>query len=44
MVGFAGGGSEAMEGVIKVARQYFIEIGQPKRNKFIARQFVKSTL
>ncbi|KAF8906204.1 hypothetical protein CPB84DRAFT_1813845 [Gymnopilus junonius] len=38
VVGFASGGSEAMEGVLKVARQYYYEIGQPQRNKFIARQ------
>ncbi|KAJ7158710.1 pyridoxal phosphate-dependent transferase [Mycena filopes] len=37
-VGFASGGSEAMEGVIKLARQYFHETGQPKRTNFIARQ------
>ncbi|KAI0794577.1 pyridoxal phosphate-dependent transferase [Fomes fomentarius] len=31
-------GSEVMEGVIKNARQYFVEIGQPQRRNFIARQ------
>lgn len=31
-------GSEAMEGVIKVARQYFYETKQPKRTNFIARK------
>jgi adenosylmethionine-8-amino-7-oxononanoate aminotransferase len=31
------GGSEAMEAAIKLARQYFLEIGQPKRHKVIAR-------
>lgn len=31
-------GSEAMEGVIKTARQYFYESGQPQRKNFIARQ------
>ncbi|KAH7881773.1 hypothetical protein F5I97DRAFT_1945577 [Phlebopus sp. FC_14] len=35
---FASGGSEAMEAVIKLARQYFVEIGQPKRTNYIARQ------
>ncbi|KAF9245359.1 hypothetical protein BU15DRAFT_85677 [Melanogaster broomeanus] len=38
LVAFASGGSEAMEAVIKLARQYFVEIGQPKRQNFIARQ------
>ncbi|KAJ7773328.1 pyridoxal phosphate-dependent transferase [Mycena metata] len=37
-VGFASGGSEAMEGVIKLARQYFHETGQLQRTNFIARQ------
>ncbi len=27
-----------MEGVIKTARQYFVDIGQPQRRNFIARQ------
>lgn len=31
-------GSEAMEGVIKTARQYFFETGQPQRRRFIGRQ------
>ncbi|KAF7336663.1 RING-type domain-containing protein [Mycena venus] len=38
LVGFASGGSEAMEGVIKLARQYFQETGQTQRTNFIARQ------
>ncbi|THU92737.1 hypothetical protein K435DRAFT_671560 [Dendrothele bispora CBS 962.96] len=38
LVGFVSGGSEAMEGVIKLARQYFEETGQPQRKNFIARQ------
>ncbi|KAF7297822.1 RING-type domain-containing protein [Mycena kentingensis (nom. inval.)] len=38
LVGYASGGSEAMEGVIKLARQYFHETGQPQRTNFIARQ------
>ena len=32
------GGSEAVEASIKLARQYFIEIGQPSRHRVIARQ------
>ena len=32
------GGSEAVEASIKLARQYFIEIGQPQRRHFIARR------
>jgi len=31
------GGSEAMESAIKLARQYYLEIGQPQRHKVIAR-------
>ena len=32
------GGSEAMEAALKLARQYFVEIGQPQRRHFIARR------
>ena len=32
------GGSEAVEAAIKLARQYFLEIGQPERHKLIARR------
>ncbi|WP_411880877.1 aspartate aminotransferase family protein [Polaromonas sp. YR568] len=32
------GGSEAMEAALKMARQYFVEIGQPQRSHFIARR------
>lgn len=32
------GGSEAVEAALKLARQYFIEIGQPERHRFIARR------
>jgi adenosylmethionine-8-amino-7-oxononanoate aminotransferase len=32
------GGSEAVEAALKLARQYFVEIGEPKRSKFIARR------
>jgi adenosylmethionine-8-amino-7-oxononanoate aminotransferase len=35
---FVSGGSEAMEAALKMARQYFVEIGQPQRRHFIARQ------
>lgn len=35
---FVSGGSEATEAAIKLARQYFVEIGQPKRGKLIARR------
>ncbi|MDE5456239.1 aspartate aminotransferase family protein [Bradyrhizobium sp. CSA112] len=35
---FVSGGSEAIEASIKLARQYFIEIGQPQRQRFIARR------
>ncbi|MBK5927962.1 aspartate aminotransferase family protein [Rhodobaculum claviforme] len=32
------GGSEAVEAAIKLARQYFLEIGQPQRHRVIARR------
>lgn len=32
------GGSEAVEAALKMARQYFLEIGQPKRRRIIARR------
>ncbi len=32
------GGSEAVEAALKMARQYFLEIGQPERSHFIARR------
>jgi len=35
---FVSGGSEAVEAAMKLARQYFLEIGQPQRRLFIARQ------
>ncbi len=31
-------GSEAMEAAIKLSRQYFLEIGQPRRTRYIARR------
>jgi adenosylmethionine-8-amino-7-oxononanoate aminotransferase len=31
-------GSEAMEAAIKLSRQYFLEIGQPQRTRYIARR------
>ena len=34
---FVSGGSEAMEAALKMARQYFLETGEPERTKFIAR-------
>ncbi|MDH3301099.1 MAG: aspartate aminotransferase family protein [Acidimicrobiia bacterium] len=35
---FVSGGSEAVESAIKVARQYFIERGEPQRDHLIARR------
>ncbi len=35
---FVSGGSEAMEAALKMARQYFLETGEPERTKFIARR------
>ena len=35
---FVSGGSEAVEAALKLARQYFLEIGQPVRTRFIARR------
>jgi len=35
---FVSGGSEAVETAFKLARQYFLEIGQPERRHFIARR------
>jgi adenosylmethionine-8-amino-7-oxononanoate aminotransferase len=35
---FLSGGSEATEAALKLARQYFVEIGQPQRRFLIARQ------
>jgi len=35
---FVSGGSEAMEAALKMARQYFVEIGQPQRRHFVARR------
>ncbi len=34
---YTSGGSEACEAALKLARQYFLEIGQPTRRRFIAR-------
>jgi adenosylmethionine-8-amino-7-oxononanoate aminotransferase len=34
---FVSGGSEAMEAALKLARQYFVEIGEPQRRHVIAR-------
>src|SRR5690625_4427729 len=35
---FVSGGSEAVESAIKLARQYFVERGEPSRKLFIARR------
>lgn len=35
---FVSGGSEAMECALKMARQYFVELGQPQRRHIIARR------
>ncbi len=35
---FVSGGSEAVEAALKLARQYFVEIGQPERTHLIARR------
>ena len=35
---FVSGGSEAVEAALKMARQYFVERGEPQRKCFIARQ------
>ena len=35
---FVSGGSEAMEAALKLARQYYLEIGQPNRHRVIARR------
>lgn len=35
---FVSGGSEAVETALKLARQYFLEIGEPERVHFIARR------
>jgi adenosylmethionine-8-amino-7-oxononanoate aminotransferase len=34
---FVCGGSEAMEAALKLARQYFVERGEPQRRRFVAR-------
>jgi adenosylmethionine-8-amino-7-oxononanoate aminotransferase len=38
VVYFVSGGSEAMEAALKMARQYFLEVVEPERTKFIARR------
>ena len=35
---FCSSGSEGTEAALKLARQYFVEIGQPERTRFIARR------
>lgn len=37
-VGLFSGGSEAVESALKLARQYYVEVGQPQRRFFIARR------
>lgn len=35
---FVSGGSEAVEAALKMARQYFLECGQPQRSRLVARR------
>ncbi len=35
---FVSGGSEGVEAALKMARQYYLEIGQPQRSRFIGRR------
>ncbi|MFJ1302347.1 aspartate aminotransferase family protein [Pseudomonadota bacterium AL_CKDN230030165-1A_HGKHYDSX7] len=35
---FVSGGSDAVEAALKMARQYYVEIGQPQRSKVVARR------
>ena len=35
---FVSGGSEAMDTAFKLARQYFVDIGEPQRRHFVARR------
>jgi adenosylmethionine-8-amino-7-oxononanoate aminotransferase len=35
---FVSGGSEAVEAALKLARQFYVEIGEPRRSKIIARR------
>jgi len=35
---FVSGGSEGIEAALKMARQFFVEIGEPKRSKIVARR------
>ena len=35
---FVSGGSEAMEAALKMARQFFVETGEPQRRAVIARR------
>ena len=35
---FVGSGSEAVEAAIKLARQHFVEIGEPQRHRIVARR------
>jgi len=38
MVYFVSGGSEGVEAALKMARQYYLEVGQPDRHRIIARR------
>ena len=38
MVYFVSGGSEAVEAALKIARQYFVETGEPERRHIITRK------
>ena len=38
---FMSGGSEAMEAALKMARQYFLETGEPRRSRFIALRYLQ---
>jgi len=35
---FGCGGSESIDGALKIARQYFLDIGEPDRRRFVARR------
>ncbi|WP_288940822.1 aspartate aminotransferase family protein [uncultured Roseovarius sp.] len=37
-VAFCSGGSEAVEGALKLARQYWVERGQPQKSRIVARR------
>ena len=41
---YVSGGSEGIEAALKMARQYFVETGEPQRRHFIARRFAHGVL